>query len=461
MSSKAGKSFKDDHIFHQLPPSVQDKIPKDIASLGLGNLDTDVLGEAYSYKLQQCALLLYDGKTRQCSDSSNALLNMAWEMLHTGHWKDVDINWRHSYTYCSLFKCLCEILTHIESTCTRTGDGLTGSYQTAINICDMGLLMGAPVLDNILRRLASALTVLESHNVEKMNKTVTCEEANVDAEDNTKNHKKMKLYKEPDISEENAILRISCPSLEYFSSHHMETETPVIVTDAIDYWPAFNDHKWTLDYLKKVAGCRTVPVEIGSKYTDESWSETLITLQNFIENFIENPSKNSQQNGVGYLAQHQLFDQIPELQRDISIPTYCCLSNSNQGDSNQGDSNQDDEEEDGNEDVDVNAWFGPAGTVSPLHQDPKHNLLAQVVGHKYLKLYSVDDTLYLYPHEGMLSNTSRVDAENPDLENYPLVSQATPMECVLHPGEMLYIPPKCWHYVRSLTLSFSVSFWWK
>lgn len=70
---------------------------------------------------------------------------------------------------------------------------------------------------------------------------------------------------------------------------------------------------------------------------------------------------------AGYLAQHPLFDQVPALRRDIAIPDYCALSYPMAH-----------HEGSAQEDVAVNAWFGPAGTVSCLHFDPKHNLLCQV-----------------------------------------------------------------------------------
>lgn len=35
---------------------------------------------------------------------------------------------------------------------------------------------------------------------------------------------------------------------------------------------------------------------------------------------------------------------------------------------------------------DINAWFGPAGTVSPLHFDIKNNLLCQVWDNMYAYL---------------------------------------------------------------------------
>lgn len=61
---------------------------------------------------------------------------------------------------------------------------------------------------------------------------------------------------------------------------------------------------------------------------------------------------------IRYLAQHPLFDQIPALRSDIVTPEYCCLGEGGM--------------------QAINAWLGPAGTVTPLHYDPHHNLLAQV-----------------------------------------------------------------------------------
>ena len=35
-----------------------------------------------------------------------------------------------------------------------------------------------------------------------------------------------------------------------------------------------------------------------------------------------------------------------------------------------------------------------------------------------------------------------------------------PRQAILKPGDTLYIPIGCWHYVRSLSPSISLNFWW-
>lgn len=42
----------------------------------------------------------------------------------------------------------------------------------------------------------------------------------------------------------------------------------------------------SLEYIREVAGCRTVPVEVGSRYTDEEWSQRLMTVEDFISKHI-------------------------------------------------------------------------------------------------------------------------------------------------------------------------------
>uniref|UniRef100_A0A3B3ZM23 Lysine-specific demethylase 8 n=1 Tax=Periophthalmus magnuspinnatus TaxID=409849 RepID=A0A3B3ZM23_9GOBI len=351
--------------------------------------------------------------------TAQIILDFSWEKLNTGTWRDVDKDWRRVYSYGCLFK--------VAALCWK--DPTKTELQQAIKTCDMGLLMGAAIMNDVLQSIVKML-----QKEVRRNGTEGGEDEQVKA-------KRLKIElpgcpRVPVIKGDLAIPRLKCPSLESFKSDYLLPLKPVILEGTIDHWPALNDHPWSIEYLRSVAGCRTVPIEVGSRYTDEEWSQTLTTVNEFIDKFILNK-------GVGYLAQHQLFDQIPELKEDIRIPDYCCL----------GDTEE--------EHITVNAWFGPGGTVSPLHQDPQQNLLAQVVGSKYIRLYSPEHTDKLYPHQSsLLYNTSQVDVENPDMERFPEFTEAPYLECVLRPGDVLFIPVQHWHYVRSLELSFSVSFWW-
>jgi hypothetical protein len=221
---------------------------------------------------------------------------------------------------------------------------------------------------------------------------------------------------------------------------------------------------------------------------------------------------------LGYLAQHDLFTQIPSLRNDILIPDYCYATpprpppdsapQKTSSDSHtipdvdnptkvsQGASSPSSISEDPSPPL-LNAWFGPRGTVSPLHTDPHHNIFAQVVGHKYIRVYPPSATASLHPRSvdstGVnMSNTSRIDLDEamrlfaeidafPESEGrgfrekgsgwvecsrrefeklYPGFVGEEYLECVVGPGECVYLPRGWWHYVRSLSPSFSVSFWW-
>lgn len=371
--------------------------------------------------LKRCRRQLYsDASTAGRMLHAQIILDVSWEKLNAGTWRHVDKDWRRVYSCGCLFK--------VAALCR--GDPSAGEVLQAVRTCDMGLLMGAAIMEDILQVIVRILQAEVRKSTELEGESEHTEVKRL----------KTEIPRVPVVTEEMAIPRIKCPSLESFSTNYLLPQKPVVLEGIIEHWPALNQHPWSIGYLRSVAGCRTVPVEVGSRYTDEEWSQTLLTVNEFIDRYILNKEGVK---GVGYLAQHQLFDQIPELKEDIRPPDYCCLG--------EGD----------DDDITVNAWFGPGGTVSPLHQDPQHNFLAQVVGSKYIRLYSPEDTDKLYPHQSkLLHNTSQVEVENPDAQRFPEFSRAPYLECVLRPGDVLFIPVRHWHYVRSLELSFSVSFWW-
>lgn len=194
--------------------------------------------------------------------------------------------------------------------------------------------------------------------------------------------------------------------------------------------------KWNdLNYFMNVAGYRTVPIELGKKYDSDDWSQGMFRLGEFLKKFLSAESNNSQ---TAYLAQHDLFDQIPQLREDFTVPDYCAISS---------------------KDPIVKSWIGPKNTISTMHTDNKHNLLCQVMGEKLIILASPNDSNNLYSYEGLLNNTSQVDPENLNFTEFPLCKKVKFFKLILKAGEILYLPKMWFHYVRSLSPSISISFW--
>lgn len=54
---------------------------------------------------------------------------------------------------------------------------------------------------------------------------------------------------------------------------------------------------------------------------------------------------------------------------------------------------------------------------------------------------------------------SAVDVQQPDAAAHPEFAAAAFTHAVMRPGELLFIPAGCWHFVKSLTSSISVNFW--
>ncbi|OBT51340.1 hypothetical protein VE04_09912 [Pseudogymnoascus sp. 24MN13] len=285
---------------------------------------------------------------------------------------------------------------------------------------------------------------------------------------------------------------------------------PVVFTGGMGHWPAMSERPWSSpQYLLKrtLGGRRLVPVEVGRSYVDGGWGQRIIPFKEFLEEFVMRHStvgreeRSEKEDGAdqeederrktGYLAQHNLFSQIPSLRSDILIPDVCWLdpppphSSSPMAAVHAATAKLDEPLS--------NAWFGPAGTISPLHVDPYHNILSQVVGRKYVRLYGPRETAGLSPRgeEGGvdMGNTSLVDVgawegwdevseeeeedeemetETPSREvkrdryreRFKAFGEARYVDVILEEGEFLYIPVGWWHYVRSLSVSLSVSFWW-
>ena len=173
----------------------------------------------------------------------------------------------------------------------------------------MGLLLGCPLPDNVLQRLASILSSLIFFQRDKDvglnggddrlgdgDASATTSATNATQTTTTATERPAEGAAEGAAAEVEAveaapagpnfsIFRVSCPSLHTFQTTYMDHTQPVILTDCMTEWPALQLWPQT-EYLERVAGDRTVPIEIGRDYLDAAWTQSLMLLRDFIRNHV-------------------------------------------------------------------------------------------------------------------------------------------------------------------------------
>ncbi len=100
-------------------------------------------------------------------------------------------------------------------------------------------------------------------------------------------------------------------------------------------------------------------------------------------------------------------------------------------------------------------WFGPAGTVTPLHHDTVMLFHTQIVGRKRWRFISPLATPKLYNHHDVYS---AVQLDAPDLHRHPDFAGVQVLEVVAEPGDTVFLPLAWWHQVTSLDVSLSFSY---
>jgi len=233
---------------------------------------------------------------------------------------------------------------------------------------------------------------------------------------------------------------------------YYQKKEPAVFRQAVASARAYNNwNDW--DYIENIVDINTIcHVEVGGNYatserSDIRFGDYLAYLRFFEEKHgravdpQKIPSWPPNQDLV-YLAQNDVFAGMGQ---DFDVPDFC--SNAMLGEGRI---------------YNTMIWIGPYGCVSPMHFDPLDNILMQFVGVKHVWLFAPDKPVYAGT-EGNQYNTSPINPEQPlDFDQYPLLADALPaFECILRPGDMLFIPKKWYHYVRTVETSVSVNAWWR
>jgi histone arginine demethylase JMJD6 len=223
-------------------------------------------------------------------------------------------------------------------------------------------------------------------------------------------------------------------SLGEFRETYLRPQRPVVITDAIEHWPARS--LWTFAYFKERFGTARVGVH---RYDEEHEFRPDAVSEMTLGEYVDAVTTKDWKQFPYYLRDNwRLFHAYPELLEQHDVPAYFF------------------------------DWFrflpefmrlpyprifiGPKGAVTPLHADiwGTHAWLSQLVGRKRWLLFSPEQKQYLYDYD--------VRCEAPDFNRHPLYRNARPLEAVIGPGDTIWVPSNWSHWVHSLEAGISITY---
>ena len=240
----------------------------------------------------------------------------------------------------------------------------------------------------------------------------------------------------------------------------MEDNAPHVFRNFAGSWPAVSDptRQWKnteqlRSRLMEHEEDAVVPVEFNGTYMSKDMVKQNVGFVSILDTLLAEATElkksvvkderyaNTKNFMQWYLAQYELGDSSNLMREDVETPSML---------------NSDDYTIYRN-----NLWLGGhAGTVSPCHFDPFHNLLVQITGEKSVLLFDHSQAEFLYPASGVQKNTSSIEnCDEVDLTKFSKFADASGLATVLQPGDCLYIPKKDWHFCKTESASCSVNWW--
>lgn len=225
--------------------------------------------------------------------------------------------------------------------------------------------------------------------------------------------------------------RVKTITKEDFIKNYFKPQKPVVIERFIEDWPAYS--KWSLDYIKKVAGDKTVPLydDRPVDYKD-GFNEPHATMRmkDYVELLKKEPTKYR-------IFLWNILKEVPSLQKDFSFPDFGLKLMKGL----------------------PMLFFGGKDSYTFMHYDID---LANIFhfhfeGKKQCILFDQKQNKYLYKIPNSLITREDINFANPDFDKWPALKNAKGFVANLEHGNVLYMPEGYWHYMRYITPGFSMS----